>query len=215
MVFRSGGDRREEAVEEDEDGLNIISAEDEDDEGDEELAGDLFEAGQLCDACGAEEGRIGLDPTCRGAYDGDPVFYGLRCLPEGLKAAYAGVEGIAIIVEPFDEYSDHYYYRLDELPAYQFVREDVEAISWLLLTIGDACARCGEQSRFAWLTRDFVDPRLPENEPVFRNLDRDIEHLCGPCAGTALAASYRSLELPLMTVELPRSAMGIMMPTGE
>jgi hypothetical protein len=158
---------------------------------------------------------VGLDPTCRGAYDGDPVFYGLKCLPEGLKAVYAGVEGVAVIVEPFGEYSDHYYYRLDEMPSYQFVREDVEAISWLLLTIGDACARCGEQSRFAWLTRDFVDPRLPENEPVFRNLEADIDHLCGPCAAGALASSYRSLELPLMTVELPRGAMGIMMPTGE
>lgn len=213
MVFRRD-DRQDEVIEEDEDGLNIISDDDEEDDGDE-VMGDLFEAGQLCDVCGAEEGRVGLDPSCRGAYDGDPVFYGLKCLPEGLKAAYADVEGVAVIVEPFDEYSDHYYYRLDEMPAYQFVREDVEAISWLLLTIGDPCARCGEQSRFAWLTRDFVDPGLPENKAVFRNLDKDIENLCGPCAGLALAASYRSLELPVMTVELPRSAMGIVMPTGE
>ena len=73
------------------------------------------------------------------------------------------MEGVAVIVEPFDDYSDHYYYRLDEMPAYQFVREDVEAISWLMLTIGDACARCGEQSRFVWLTRDFVEPSLPES----------------------------------------------------
>ena len=72
------------------------------------------------------------------------------------------------------------------MPAYQFVREDVEAISWLLLTIGDNCARCGEQSHFAWLTRDFVDVQLPENKPLFRNLDGEIEHLCGACAGAAL-----------------------------
>jgi hypothetical protein len=194
-------------------GPNIYSADDEDEDG-EELAGDLFEAGQMCDVCGAEDGRVGLDPTCRGAYDGDPVFYGFKCLPEGLKSSYGAVEGVAVIVEPFDEWSEHYYYRLDEMPAYQFVREDVEAISWLLLTIGNPC-RCGEQSHFAWLGRDFVDPRLPEGEAVFRNLDRDFESLCGGCAGTLLAQSCISLELPVMTVELPRSAMGIMMPTGD
>jgi hypothetical protein len=101
------------------------------------------------------------------------------------------------------------------MPVYQFVREDVEAISWLLLTIGDDCARCGQQSHFAWLSRDFVDEHLPENRAVFRNMEGEIDHLCGSCAGAALAASYKSLELPLMTVELPRSAMGIVMPTGE
>jgi hypothetical protein len=197
-------------------GPNIISADDEDDVAEEEQADSLFEPGQMCDICGGEEGRVGLDPTCRGSYDGEPVFYGFKCLPEGLKAAYASVEGVAVIVEPFDEWSEEYYYRLDEMPAYQFVREDVEAISWLLLTIGDTCARCSEQqSHFAWLTRDFVDARLPENRALFKNLDRDIESLCGGCAGLALAQACVSLELPLMTVELPRSAMGIMMPTGE
>jgi hypothetical protein len=194
-------------------GPNIYSADEDDEDG--EFQGDLFAAGQMCDVCGAEEGRVGLDPTCRGAYQGDPVFYGFKCLSDGLKQAYAAVEGVAVLIEPFDEWSELYYYRLDEMPAYQFVREDTEAISWLMLTIGDACARCGEQSRFAWLNRDFVDPRLPEGQPVFRNLDADIEHLCGPCAGAALAASCLSLDLPVMTVELPRSAMGILMPTGD
>ena len=194
-------------------GPNIYSADDEDDDG--EFTGDLFAAGQMCDVCGAEEGRVGLDPTCRGAYDGDPVFYGFKCLPDGLKQAYPTVEGVAVVVEPFDEWSELYYYRLDEMPAYQFVREDTEAMSWLMLTIGDACARCGQQSHFAWLTRDFVDSKLPEGQPVFRNLDADIEHLCGACTGAALAASCLSLDLPVMTVELPRSAMGILMPTGD
>lgn len=216
MVFRraGAGEERDQVAEEQEDGLNIVSDEDEN-EDDGEVIGDLFEAGQFCDVCSKEEGRVGLDPTCRGAYDGDPVFLCFGCLTGALQDAYKGVEGSAIIVESFDEYADHYYYRLDEMPAYQFVREDVEAISWLLLTIGDDCARCGEQSHFAWLTRDFVDARLPENKPVFRNLDGEIEHMCGACTGAALAASYKSLELPLMTVELPRSAMGIIMPTGE
>jgi len=214
MVFRRVGEQREQIVEDQEDGLNIMSADDEnEDEG--EVAGELFEPGQLCDVCSKEEGRVGLDPTCRGQYDGDPVFLCFGCLTGALQDAYKSIEGVAIIVESFDEYDNHYYYRLDEMPAYQFVREDVEAISWLLLTIGDKCARCGEQGHFAWLTRENVDEHLPENKPLFRKLDGEIEHLCGACAGAALAASYKSLELPLMTVELPRSAMGIMMPTGE
>lgn len=213
MVFRrAGGQERDEVVEEQEDGLNIVSGDDEDDG---EEIDELFEEGQLCDICQNEEGRVGLDPTCRGTYDGEPVLYGYHCLEAGLKDAYGKLDGIAVIVESFDEYAEHYYYRLDEMPAYEFVREDVEAISWLLLTIGDACARCGQQSHAAWLTRDFVDAHLPENRPVFRNMDKDIEHLCRNCAAAALAKSYTSLQLPLMTVELPRSAMGIMMPTGE
>ena len=83
-----------------------------------------------------------------------------------------------------------------------------------MLTIGDKCARCGEQSRFAWVASDNVDPQLPENAAVFTNLD-GAENLCGACTGLALARSCASLELPLMTVELPRSAMGLMMPTGD
>ncbi len=212
MVFRRA--ETDKQREEDQNGLNIMSDDDEnEDEG--EVAGDLFEPGQVCDVCGKEEGRVGLDPTCRGQYDGEPVFLCFGCLTGALQDAYKSVEGVAIIVESFDEYDNHYYYRLDEMPAYQFVREDVEAISWLLLTIGDKCARCGEQGHFAWLTRENVDEHLPENKPLFRKLDGEIEHLCGACTGAALAASYKSLELPLMTVELPRSAMGIMMPTGE
>ena len=111
----------------------------------------------MCDVCQGEEGRVGLDPTCRGNYDdaGEPTLFGYNCLEQGLKEAYAGLEGVAAIVEPFGDFSAHYYYRLDEMPAYQFVREDVEAMSWLMLTVGDACARCGEQSHVAWLT-----PRL-------------------------------------------------------
>jgi len=33
-------------------------------------------------------------------------------------------------------------------------------------------------------------------------------------APAALTAAYTSMNLPLMTVELPRSAMGVMMPSG-
>ncbi|MEX2245233.1 MAG: hypothetical protein WEC75_00970 [Dehalococcoidia bacterium] len=195
----------------DEDGLNIVS----EDAEEESEAYDLFEEGQRCDVCGGVDGRVGFDPTVRGSYDGTPVLYCYGCLEAGLKSAYRDVDGVAVVVEPFGEYRAHYYYRLDELPAYQFVREDIEALSWLLLTIGDTCARCSEQSHVAWLTRDFVDARLPEGEPVFRNMDADIEHLCNSCAAAALAELYRSLDLPLMTVELPRSAMGVLMPTGE
>jgi hypothetical protein len=101
------------------------------------------------------------------------------------------------------------------MPAYQFVREDVEAISWLTLTIGDECARCGEQSRFALLTKDFVDQKLPEDRQVFRNLERNIEHLCGDCAAAHLADVYKALRVRLVTAEVPRGAMGILMPTGE
>jgi len=214
MVFRRTGDDEREQLEdedEDEDGLNIVSGDDED----EEEAADLFEAGQPCDLCRSEDGRVGLDLTCRGAYDGEPVLLGYRCLAQGLTDAYAGVEGVAVVVEPFGEFDAHCYYRLDEMPAYRFVREDVEGISWLLLTIGDACARCGEQSRFAWLTPDAVDQGLPEDRPVFRGLDGEFEMLCRGCVAKALASAYRSLDLPLMTVELPRSAMGVLMPTGD
>jgi hypothetical protein len=203
----------QESIDDDEDdGLNVVSGDEEEEEG---TSGALFEPGQPCDVCSSEEGRIGMDPTCRGAYDGDPVLLGANCAADALKSSYGGVEGVSVIVEPFGEYSAHYYYRLDEMPAYQFVRGDVEAISWLLLTIGDTCARCSEQSRHAWLTRDFVDERLPENRPLFRNLDGEIEHLCNACASAALAESYLSLDLPLMTAELPRSAMGVLMPTSD
>jgi hypothetical protein len=214
MVFRriGGNTENKEVEDEDEDGLNIVSGDDEDEEEETE---DLFEEGQTCDLCESEEGRVGLDPTCRGAYDGDPVLMGYNCLEAGLKDAWAAVEGVAVIVEPFGEYGAHYYYRLDEMPAYEFVREDVEGISWLMLAIGDACARCGEQSHVAWLTPKFVDQKLPENKPVFRNLDGEIEKLCRSCAAAALAESYISLKLPLMTVELPKSAMGVLMPTGD
>lgn len=214
MVFRRirGEDEREHLQDEDEDGLNVVSG---DDDEDEEEVEDLFEPGQPCDLCQSEDGRVGLDPTCRGAYEGEPVLLGYRCLQQGLKDAYASVEGVAVVVEPFGEFDAHDYYRLDEMPAYRFVRDDVEGVSWLLLTIGDACARCGEQSHFAWLTQDNVDQRLPEDRPVFRGLDGEIEKLCRDCAATALASAYRSLDLPLMTVELPRSAMGVLMPTGD
>lgn len=212
MVFRgTGDDERDQLTDQDEDGLNIVSGDD--DEGDE--VAPLFEPGQQCDICQGEEGRVGLDPTCRGSYDGDPQLFGFNCLEDGLRQAWAKVEGVAAVVEPFGEYSAHYYYRLDEMPAYQFVREDIEALSWLMLTVGDACARCGEQSHVAWLTPEFVDQRLPENRPLFRNMEGDIEHLCTVCAASALAEAYRSLELPLMTAELPRSAMGVLMPTGD
>jgi hypothetical protein len=201
-----------------EDEPDIISEDDEGEEYDEsgiELE-DLFAHGERCHLCGNEDGRIGLDPSCHGTYDGEPVLLGHDCAEAALKDAYGQNEGIAIVIEPFGKNNFHLYYRLDEMPAYGFSREDIEGISWLLLTIGDACARCGEQSHTAWLTPKFVDPSLPE-EPdrnVFRNLDRDIEHLCRACAASALATAYRKLNLPMLTVELPRSAMGIVMPSG-
>jgi hypothetical protein len=204
-----------------EDEVNIVSADDEgeefesdDDEGIE--LEELFEPGEKCHICSAEDGRIGLDPSCHGSYDGEPALLGRNCAEAALKDAYAQNDGIAIVVEPFGDNNFHLYYRLDEMPAYGFSREDIEGISWLLLTIGDACARCGEQSHTAWLTTKFVDPSLPE-EPdrnVFRNLDKDIEHLCRACTAAALAAAYGKLNLPMLTIEVPRSAMGIMMPSG-
>ncbi len=199
-------------IDEDGEGLNIYSGDDDEGEGEPH---DLFEEGQLCDLCGSAEGRIGIDPTCRGSYDGNPVFACFGCAPAALKDAFSGVQGISVIVEPFDDYDTIYYYRVDEMPAYSFIRDDIEAVSWLLLTVGDDCARCGEQSRHAWLTRDFIDPRLPEGEPVFRDTDRDCEHLCNGCAAAALAEACASMKLPLMTVEVPRSAMGLVIPAGD
>lgn len=218
MVFRrSGDDERDQVQEAQTDGLNIISDEDEDEEEIVDGEETLFTPGEQCWICQAEPGTVGIDPTCHSTYPGEePVLVGHKCLEQALKDAYAKDEGIAIIVEPFGENDMHLYYRLDEMPAYQFPREDVEAISWLLLTIGDNCARCGEQSHFAWLTSEFVDPELPEepNHAVFRNMDRDIEHLCRACTAAQLAKTYAALKLPLITVEIPRSAMGIMMPSG-
>ncbi len=216
MVFRRAGDNeRDEVIEEQEDGLNIASGDDDDDELYEES---LFEPDDQCWVCRNEPGRVGIDPTCHGTYDGDDqrVLLGYNCLEQGLKDAYAKNDGIAVVVEPFGQNKFHLYYRLDEMPAYQFPRSDIEGISWLLLSIGDACARCGEQSHAAWLTPAFVDPDLPEEEdqPVFRNLDKEFEHLCRNCTATALATAYRKLDLPLMTVEVPRSAMGVIMPAG-
>jgi hypothetical protein len=200
-----------------EDEPNIISADDEGEEYEEGIElEELFEPGERCQICSGEDGRIGLDPSCHGTYDGEPVLLGLTCAAAALKDAYVQNDGIAIVVEPFGENNFHLYYRLDEMPAYGFSREDIEGISWLLLTIGDACARCGEQSHTAWLTTKFVDPSLPEepDQNVFRNLDKDIEHLCRACTASALAAAYRKINLPMLTIEVPRSAMGIMMPSG-
>jgi hypothetical protein len=202
--------RREIADDEGEDEFNVISG---DDEGGEEVQ--LFAEGGDCDICEREPGRIGIDPTCHGTYDGDPVLVGYECAAAQIKDAYASVDGVAVIVEPFGDYALHSYYRLDEMPAYQFVREDIEALSWLMLTIGDECSRCGEQSRFALLTKEFVDEALPEGERVFRNLDRDIEHLCRDCAAAHLARAYQTLRQPLVTVEIPRGAMGVLMPVGD
>lgn len=217
MVFRRTGSEHQDKREEDDDGLNVVSDDDEEedeDEGDEEI----FSPGDMCSRCEAERGRVGLDPTCHGVYgDGDgPELFGYNCLPQGLAEAYAKTEGIGVIVEPFGHNKFHLYYRLDEMPAYQFPRSDIEAVSWVMLSLGDACSRCGEQSHFAWLTKDFVDPELPEDEDatVFRNMDRNFERLCRTCAAKALTAAYTSMDLPLMTVELPRSAMGVMMPSG-
>jgi len=214
MVFRRAGDQdREEVVEEQDDGLNIISDEDGGGEPDE----DLFAPGDLCWSCQEREARVGFDPSCHGTYDGEAQALCYECLADALEKAYAAIDGIAAVVEPFGEHKFHLYYRLDEMPAYQFPRDDIEPLSWLLLTIGDGCAECGEQSHFAWLTRDFVDPELPEDpgRPVFRNLDGEIPHLCGKHTAVRLLEAYRSRRLPVMTVEVPRSAMGVLMPSGE
>jgi hypothetical protein len=204
MVFRRS-ENEEQYENEDDDGLNIIS-DDDDEEGPA-----LFEEGAACTLCSAEDGRVGLDPTCHGSYEGEPLLVGFNCLTTALKDAYAATDGITVIVEPFGDNAFHLYYRLDEMPAYQFPRDDIEPISWLLL------ARCGQQSHYAWLTPEFVDPSLPEDpdRAVFRNLDRDIEHLCAACAASALSTAYRALDLPLITAEIPRGAMGVLMPSGE
>jgi hypothetical protein len=211
VVRERGGGRYED--DEQEDDFTVISGDDEDDE--EYESPTLFAEGQRCDLCHREDGRVGIDPTCGGRYDGNPVLSCFGCLERALADEYHGVEGVAVIVEPFGDFREHHYYRIDEMPAYQFVREDVETMSWLMLTVGDDCARCRQQSRFAWLTPDFVDPRLPEGRQVFRNMDDDIEHLCGTCAAAELAEVYRSLDLPLLTAEVPRSAMGLLIPTGD
>lgn len=207
--------------EDEEDGLNIISGDDEDEgEDGEEATGEertgLFEPGMPCDRCNSEPGAIGLDPTCRGAYDGEPQLFGHNCARAALTEAYSGIEGVAAVVEPFGEYSAHYYYRLHEMPSYRFVTDDIEALSWLMLALGGDCDRCGNaQSRFAWLSPKFVDQRLPEDKPVFRNMDGKMDHLCAGCAAAALAGAYKQLSLPLITVELPRGAMGLLIPTGD
>lgn len=215
MVFRrAGDDEREEIADEDEDGLNIVSGDD-DEDGDGES---IFQAGDMCWVCQKEPGLIGLDPTCHGMYagDGDRVLVGANCIEARLLAMYQQNEGIAVIVEPFGRNNFHLYYRIDEMPAYQFPREDIEGISWILLTIGGPCARCQEQSHFAWLTPAFVDPDLPEDpeQPVFRNLDGDFENLCRACAAKELSRVYLTLGLSLLTAEVPRSAMGVLMPSG-
>ena len=216
MVFRrTGSDEQDEQDEDEDDGLNVVSEDDADEDAEDE---ELFAPGDMCSRCESERGRVGLDPTCHGTYGGDagPELFGYNCLPQGLAEAYEKTEGIGVIVEPFGHNKFHLYYRIDEMPAYQFSREDIEAVSWVMLSLGDACSRCGEQSHFAWLTKEFVDQELPEDDdtPVFRNLDGDFERLCRSCTAKALTAAYQKLNLPLMTVELPRSAMGVMMPSG-
>ena len=69
MVFRRNDSEDEQ---EDDDGLNIVS-EDEDVEDEE-----LFAPGDMCSRCESERGRVGLDPTCHGVYGGDdgPVLFG-------------------------------------------------------------------------------------------------------------------------------------------
>ena len=191
------------------DDLKVYSEE----EVEEEYAG-LFAEGDPCDTCG-KPGRVGIDPTCRGSYDGEPQLACLDCAPEALKKAFAEVQGMSAIVEPLEDYDVLWYYRIDEMPAYQFVREDIEGVSWLLLTVGGPCSRCGEQSRHAWLPRAFIDPKLPEGKPVFRNLDRETEALCNACAAAAIAEICAAIAMALITVEVPRGAMGVLIPTGE
>jgi hypothetical protein len=121
MVFRrTGREEEQDRIDEDDDGLNILS--DDDDEDDEEE--EMFAEGELCWACQSEPGRVGVDPTCHGVYTGEDgaTLLGYDCLAKGLKDAYARTEGIAVIVEPFADNKFHLYYRLDEMPAYQFPR---------------------------------------------------------------------------------------------
>ena len=191
------------------DDLSIFSEE----EVEEEYEG-LFTEGQACDLCG-KPGRVGIDPTCRGNYDGEPKLACFDCAPSVLKDAFAEVQGMSAIVEPLEDYDVLWYYRIDEMASYQFVREDLEGISWLLLTVGGPCSRCGEQSRHAWLTSDVIDPKLPEGKAVFRNLDSDTEALCNGCAAGAINDACKAIDMPLIAIEVPRSAMGVLIPTGE
>jgi hypothetical protein len=201
------------------DGLNVYSRDDDDEDGEGDVVASPFTQGEVCWQCQDQIGKVGVDPTCHGQYGGDhdPIWLCYKCLPEQLKQHYNAAEGIAVVAEPFGTNNLHLYYRLDEMPAYQFPREDIEPISWLLLTIGDECVVCGEQSHYAWLSTDFIDPALPEDEstPVFRNLEGDVQHLCGGCTADRLASRYEDMRLPLIHAEVPRSAMGLMMPSKE
>ncbi len=185
--------------------------EDESAEEDEAYA-PLFEEGQPCDLCGASEGRVGIDPTCQGEYDGAPEIACYRCLGPALRRHYEGMEGIAVVVEPAPGFDSHDYYRVDELREYDFLLEDIDTISWLLLGIGGDCDVCRKQSHVLWLPADAIDSRLPDDAPMFVNPGAEGRFLCGGCVADALTNAYRASERRLLQVETPRAAMGVLVP---
>ncbi|HXF52277.1 MAG TPA: hypothetical protein VNM43_11405 [Dehalococcoidia bacterium] len=172
----------------------------------------LFEEGQRCDACGVTEGRVGIDPTCGGVYDGTPTFVCYDCLQPALRRHYEAMEGIAVVVEPAALFDTHDYYRVDEMAAYEFLQEDIDTVSWMLLTIGGDCEECGEQSHVLWLPVEAIDVELPEDTPIFVNPEAPRKLLCGPCAADTLAQAYCAAERRLWQVEVPRAAMGLLLP---
>lgn len=172
----------------------------------------LFAEGQRCDACGVAEGRVGIDPTCGGVYDGTPAFVCYDCLGPALRREYERMEGIAVIVEPAAMFDTHDYYRIDEMAAYEFLQEDIDTVAWMLLATGGDCEECCEQSHVLWLPVDAIDVELPEDAPIFVNPEAPRRLLCGPCAADALAMAYRAAERRLWQVEVPRAAMGLLLP---
>ncbi|HWQ27869.1 MAG TPA: hypothetical protein VNN12_02470 [Dehalococcoidia bacterium] len=172
----------------------------------------LFEEGQRCDACGVVEGRVGIDPTCGGVYDGEPTLVCYDCLGPALRRHYGAMEGIAVVVEPAAVFDTHDYYRIDEMAAYEFLQEDIDTVAWMLLEIGGECQQCGEQSHVLWLPIEAIDIELPDDTPIFVNPDAPRRFLCGTCAGEALARAYRASERRLLQVEVPRAAMGLLLP---
>jgi hypothetical protein len=99
------------------------------------------------------------------------------------------------------------------MPAYQFPRImtfDISAAAHDRRRLRAAASRVT-----AWLTPNFVDKNLPEDPdtPVFRNLDKDAEHLCWT-APRPPSPPPTANSTPMMTAEVPRSAMGVMMPSS-
>lgn len=172
----------------------------------------LFVAGQRCDSCGAAEGRVGIDPTCGGAYDGEPTLVCHDCLEPALRRSYDAMQGIAVVVEPAAVFDTHDYYRVDEMASYEFLQEDIDAVSWMLLAVGGGCEECGEQSHALWLPVEAIDIHLPDDTPIIVNPEAPGRLLCGGCLAQTLTRAYRATGRPLLQVEVPRAAMGLLLP---